>query len=126
MVDGPKMKNDWREIIQLIKEMTTKEISEEPWMCLFHGTVGSIKQYKESFIPHLLNAAKSQIPRYWQEIESPTIKDWIGKVEATYNMEDLRYSGEEEIEGVINRWKDWKVFKKTRRYAEVISGRQMV
>lgn len=63
----PKIKKGyWQEILQLINKVTNREILEDPWMCLFHGTENSIKQYKESVIPHLMNAAKSQIPKRWQ------------------------------------------------------------
>lgn len=68
--DCPKIKNYLSDILQLIKEITKRQILEDPWMCLLHGTESSIKPYKESVIPHLINAAKGLIPRHWQERES--------------------------------------------------------
>lgn len=85
---------------------------------LFHGLEIPIRQYRNSVIPHMMNAAKSLIPRKWQEIESPKIRDWISRVEETYNMEYLRYSGEKDMEGFTNKWKNWKMFKKTQRYVK--------
>lgn len=82
---------------------------------------GSVKQYKESAIPHLLNAAKSLIPKKWQKVESPKIWEWINAIEGTNNMECLRHSGEEKSEGLTDKWESWKAFKKTWRYVEVIS-----
>lgn len=55
----------------MTKEITQKEVVEDPWVVLFHGGAGDIKQYKGSLTPHLLNAAKRLIPKYWQKKEAP-------------------------------------------------------
>lgn len=58
-----KMNKYWKEILQLILEITGKAVVEDQWTVLFHGTEGFVKQDRESIIPHLLNAAKSLIPK---------------------------------------------------------------
>lgn len=45
------------------------------------------------------------------------MRDWLVKVEETHNREYLRFCGEE---GMLNKWKEWKEFKKMIRYAEVM------
>lgn len=88
----PKIKTFWEKILCCIKKITKKEIVADPWTVLLHGGEGEVKYYRESLIPHLLNAAKSLIPKKWQETESPQIWEWFNSVEETYNMESLRYT----------------------------------
>lgn len=61
--DCPKIRDYWKKILQLIKEITKKEVEEDPWVVLFHGGAGAIKQYKRTLTPHLLNAVKRLIPK---------------------------------------------------------------
>lgn len=121
MADSQPIKKYWKEILQLVKEITGKVIPDDPWTCLFHGIKGSVKQYRESLVPYLLNAAKSLIPKRWQEEESPKMRDCVIAIEGTYNMERLRFSGEEEREGSMDKWGCWQEFKKTWRYVEVMT-----
>lgn len=65
--DCPKIREYWRKILQFNKEITKKEVVEDPWVVLFHGGVGDIKQYKRSLTPHLLNTAKRLISKNWQK-----------------------------------------------------------
>lgn len=60
----PKIKKCWTEVLLQIKDITniTVEIPEDPWVCLFHGTENPIKHYKNSMMPHLMNAVKRLIP----------------------------------------------------------------
>lgn len=109
--DCPIIKEFWKEILQLIKEITNKEIPEDPWTCLFHGTAESAKQYKTSIVPILLNAAKSQIPKNWQIMERPKIRDWIFCVNEIYtclwsDWRDASELGEGPDGGAsVSRWR---------------------
>lgn len=67
----------------------------------------------------MINEANSLIPKKWQEKESPKIQDWITSIEKTYNLETLKYSGEEESEDRKDKWESWREFKQTWRYMEV-------
>lgn len=82
----PIIKKFWKEVLQLIKEITNKNIPEDPWTCVFHGTDGLTRAYKNSIVPILLNVAKSLIPKKWQEVESPKIWDWIFRVNEICNL----------------------------------------
>ena len=84
----------------------------------------SIKQYKRIMLPQLLNAAKSAIPRQWKDTESPSLRSWLCKINKTYNMECLRFSGETGEEGFVSRWKDWLIYRQSLIYAEkMLEGR---
>lgn len=113
----PKIKIYWKEILKYIKEITNIEIPENHCSCLFHGVETSIRQYRDSVIPHMMNAVKSLIPKKWKEIENPKVRDWLSRVKETY-MEYVRYSSEENREGFLNIWGKWKRFKLMRRSAE--------
>lgn len=97
--DCPIIKKIWKEVLQLIKEITNIEISEDLWTCLFHGIDGSVRQYKTSIFPTLLNVAKSLIPKKSQEAEKPKIRDWIFCVNALYNLESLDDRGRNRKKG---------------------------
>lgn len=114
----PKIKKYWREVLQIIKNITIIEILEDLWGCLFHGIQMPTKRYMRSLVPHLLNASKSLIPKQWQELESPTMRSWFNKVNDIYNLEYLRFSGEEGWEGFEEKWRDWVNFKQTLSFAE--------
>lgn len=110
----PIIKKYWKEVLQLIKEITNKEIPEDPWICLFHGVEGSVKQYKASVIPTLINVAKSLIPKKWQEVDSSKIRNWLLGINEIYYLESLDYRWEEEDDGVDrkDKWESWKMFKR--------------
>lgn len=120
--DCPIIKQYWKEVLQLIKEFTNDEIPEDPWICLLHGVKGSVKQYRASVIPTLINVAKSLIPKKRQEPESPKIRDWIIGVNDIYNLESCDSDREEVARSKQkDKWETWKLFKKTWTYVETIT-----
>lgn len=77
----PKIREYRRKALQQIWEITGIDIPDGPWFCLFHSSKSTIKRYKSTVIPHLMNNVKGSIPNRWQELESPTKKDWVKRVE---------------------------------------------
>lgn len=76
-------------------------IGNTKWVCLFHNTNSTKKQYKRTLTPYLLNAAKRIIP-----------KKYIFKMEYLSSREE----GLVEIYNSI--WEKLIDFKKTRKYRE--------
>lgn len=72
----PKIKAFWEEMTPWIKKLTLKPIASTPLQLLFHDTSSSVKTFKKSVIPHLLNAAKSLIPYFWKQSTCPSLLDW--------------------------------------------------
>lgn len=73
-------------------------------------------------IPHLINAAKYLIPKHWQALQSPTLKEWIGRVDFIYNLEEL-YNCEEDRKGkFVKAWRNWMEFKSTRKYSGIVKA----
>lgn len=115
----PKIRTYWKEILRYIKEITSIELPEDPWIYLFHGVDIPIKEYRNSMLIHLINAAKSLIPEKWKKVNSPKIREWLDKIDEIYSMEGLRYCEEGGREGFIKRWEKWSMFKLTKEYSEV-------
>lgn len=119
----PVAKKFWQEVIQIIEEITGKSIPYDPWICLFHSSEGGKREYNMSIIPVLLNSAKSEIPKKWQNAEGPKIRDWFLKIQETYNLEkrekDL-LTKEHVIAG--GRWASWVAFRKSAKYAEMMQS----
>ena len=86
----PKIQTYWDIILSQIKVITGEELKKDPWVVLFHCSQEGVKKYKQSLIPHLLNAAKRLIPKKWQATESPHVWNWIDEVEETYRLEELK------------------------------------
>lgn len=59
------------------------EVIDDPWVVLFNCTGETVGRYKKSVTPHLLNAAKALIPRFWKQ---PTIRQWLQIVDHIYHM----------------------------------------
>lgn len=79
MVGLPKNKR--MVVLEHIKEITGERIPQNPWNCLFHGANKTIKQYKKTLVPFLLNAAKGLIPKKWLHTEKPSIREWLQRVD---------------------------------------------
>lgn len=77
----PKIKVFWEEMAPWIKKITLRPIEFSLLHSLFHGMPSSPRFYKRSVTPHLLNAAKILIPRFWKLSRRLTIMDWKREVE---------------------------------------------
>lgn len=115
----PIIQKFWGEIESLIQEITGEKLPKTPDTYLFHNINLSEKQYKRSVIPHLINAAKYLIPKWWQRSECPTIREWVAKVENTYILEELYHLEQNKVETFRYVWKKWGKFKETKKYVEI-------
>lgn len=109
-------------MIKWIEVIVGRVIKLDPWVCLFHGSEGSYRHYKTSLIPVLLNSAKSAIPKKWQEVEGPGIRDWISRINEIYTMENSEELGPLDRAEVVKggRWARWEAFKRSELFAEAI------
>lgn len=110
----PKIKIFWQEVTRLIEEITRKAIPFDPWDCLFHRSEGGKRGYKTSIVPVLLNSAKNIIPKKWQELEAPRIRDWVARVNEIYTVEREESGEYLERDQTVQRgkWDCWITFKK--------------
>lgn len=104
----PKIKVFWEEIAPWIKRMSNKCIELTPIHFLFHGTIGSTRSYKNSLTPHLLNAAKRLIPRYWKQATCPTLGEWKREVEEMMEAERWVYKTRNKQDRFEKIWAKWE------------------
>lgn len=104
--------------MELIKTITGKNVVENPWVCLFHGTEEPVKQYQNSVVPILLDEAKREIAKNWLEPEGPNIRDWLLCINEIYNMEGGVGGGLDSEEGETRRhkWSGWPIYKNSWSY----------
>lgn len=68
----------------------------------------SIKFYKKSVIPHLLNAAKLIIPRLWKQIRCPTLLDWKREVNLITETERWAHAVKDRKDKFREIWAGWE------------------
>lgn len=116
----PVVKKFWEKVIQIIKMITGKSIPYDPWICLFHSSEGGNREYNTSIIPVLLNIAKSEIPKNWQNTEGPKVRDWLLKIQEIHILEKGEKDGlfkDDASRG--GRWAIWMTFRNSLSYAEL-------
>lgn len=70
----------WTEIHNFIATVAHRQLEDDPLPVVFHATFLSVGKYKQSLLPHLLNACKSLILVHWKSTMVPTVRGWLLKV----------------------------------------------
>lgn len=117
----PLIRPFWLTILHWIKEIQGYEVPNDPFVVLLHCTGKSVGSYRKSITPHLLNAAKALIPRFWKQKNIPTLRQWLMEVDRIYYMEDLTLSLRNKSDYVRKIWSCWFAFKYTSAFAEIMS-----
>lgn len=93
-LECPRIEIFWVAIALWIERLTPRPMEFTPLCFLFHGMPGSFKSYRKSITPHLLNAAKLLVPRFWKQATFPTLEDWKKEVNLIMETEvDSRSEG---------------------------------
>ena len=66
-----------------------------------------MKFYKRSVTPHLLNAAKALIPRYWKQSKVPNIMEWKNEVERIMEAERWVHTVKDQQDKFKDIWAGW-------------------
>lgn len=85
----PIIKTFWSEVKSSIKNLTGWSLADSPATYRLHDTHLSVKDYKNSPLKHLLNAAKACILVLWKQTTPPTLKHWRIRVSNIKLMEQL-------------------------------------
>ncbi|OCU01672.1 hypothetical protein XELAEV_18007466mg [Xenopus laevis] len=70
----------------------------------------------------LLNAAKILIPSRWKTTTSPSLKDWLGKVNELAKFEELSARTERQNQSFRDTWLRWFLFRDSDTYKQHSQG----
>lgn len=104
----PIIKRFWELVAPWIKKMMTEHIEFGPIQYLFHGMTGPIKKYRESITPHLLNAAKKLIPKYWRQDRIPSVIEWRNEVNIIKEAERWVHVVKNQRKKFETTWANWE------------------
>lgn len=109
--DCRELRSFWQGVLSTIREVTGTQVPETAEATLLYMFSMPIHTYKRSLLRHLLQAAKTVIPRKWKTTDPPTVEDWHEEIELTRRMEELVASTPEDTERFINTWGSWDEFR---------------
>lgn len=75
---------------------------------------------KKSIMPHLLNAVKALIPKFWKQKTIPTLRQWLVEVDYIYHMEKSTLILRNKTDLANKIWSCWFAFKFSTAYAEIM------
>uniref|UniRef100_A0A8C5QK57 Reverse transcriptase domain-containing protein n=1 Tax=Leptobrachium leishanense TaxID=445787 RepID=A0A8C5QK57_9ANUR len=110
----PALTAYWTAILAHITDITGFTSGDSYNLILFHLVPFPVNTYKASLLLHLLNAAKSLIPRKWKQTAAPTVTEWIEAVERIRTLEELHYSLENQYQKYFKTWFWWSDFLQKR------------
>ena len=112
----------WTEVRGVIKQITETKLDLDAACCLLHMSSFSLTRYKKSLTKHLLNAAKSLIPLYWNSSRVPSVREWLNRVDDVYEMEDTLAQDRGTATNFHDTWQIWLIFKHSSDYDKIMSG----
>lgn len=90
-----------------IKKLSVGPLEFKVLQYLFHGTPESTKTYRKSITPHLLNAAKKIIQKYWKQAQGPTITEWRNEVNLIMEAERWVHVVKDQQKKFEKTWAGW-------------------
>lgn len=75
---------------------------------------------KNLITPHLLNAAKELIPKFWKQ-KIPSLRHWLVEVDQIYQMEYSTLKLKNKSELATKIWSCWFAFKFSSTFAEIMA-----
>ena len=109
----------WGKVKGTIKQITETKLVLDVACCLLHLSSFSLTRYKKSLTKHLLNAAKSLIPLYWNSSRVPSVSEWLHRVKHVYEMEDTLAQDRGTAVNFHDTWQTWLMFRYSREYDEL-------
>lgn len=113
------MKEFWRAIQGLIQKVMQVTVEFSPILFLLHGSDLSLRAYKNSALPHYINAAHALITAKWKDTTPLTILNWIGWVNEVMVVKSLITAREGRSDRHEHIWTSWKAFQTSSKYSEL-------
>lgn len=118
--DCPRIQIYWSQIYKLISDITSYSIVFCPSQFLLHHSNSPFKFYRRSLLMHLINAAKLIIPLHWGSNHTPSIREWILRVNKISEMEELIHISNDTPTKFYKTWTCWLRFRNTRQYLDLM------
>ncbi|CAH2299463.1 Hypothetical predicted protein [Pelobates cultripes] len=106
------IQNYWEKICSLINIITGYELPTSPETLVFMLYPSPLAKSTRVLINHMLTAANGLIPTKWKQSNPPTIREWLAKVEAIRQMEELSHSLNGTYDKYVFAWSPWDKFIK--------------
>ncbi|CAH2247411.1 Hypothetical predicted protein [Pelobates cultripes] len=74
---------------------------------LLHLTPLPLATYKKTITPYLINAARSLIPAFWKKTATPSMTDWIMRIEDMRTIEELILIARGQTQRYQKIWLHW-------------------
>lgn len=79
----------WKEVQRITSQVTSYNLELTPAQFLLHHSSLPNKIYHNSLAMHMINAAKQCIPLHWNSLKTPSIKEWLSRINKIVEMEEL-------------------------------------
>lgn len=106
----------WREVHELITQITTYTQDYNPAQFLLHHTTLPKKVYFKSLAMHMVNVARLCVPVHWRSTDIPSIREWLTRFTKIEEMGELIHTAHELIQTFTNTWACWAHFKTTEHF----------
>lgn len=116
--DCEKLQPFWKEIHEIITQVTTFKLDYTPAQYLLHHTSLSKKVYHKSLAMHMVNAARLCIPRLWRSTNTPMIGEWFARITKIKDMEELIYISQDKMHKFPITWACWIYYTSTDKYLQ--------
>lgn len=115
--DCPRIRGYWSQISSTINQITNTKIPCKPEIFLLHAHPTASKN---TLLTHLINAARTILPRKWRSQEPPTLQEWLLQVAHIQEMENIVAIKNESLKTYTEIWEPWAIFAKQNRHSTLM------
>lgn len=87
-----------------------------PSQYLLHHSALSVQTYKKYLLSHMINAARVCVLVHWIDRLTPSVKEWLIRLNRLEEMEELILKAQDKISSFTTTWASWLQYKNTDTY----------
>lgn len=110
----------WTAVHELIKAVTSKELTFSPVKFLLHYSLGRRYAHEKSLTMHMLNAAKLCVSCHWRSTTTPLTREWFRRLNHIEEMEELISIVHDTLSKFTITGFDWICFKESDAYKAIV------
>lgn len=108
----------WTAVRTQLRRFTDYPLPEDPAFYLFHHNTLSPSMYKNTLLPHSLNAARRCITDCWKQTQPPSIAHWFLKINEIKWLEELVACDDSSRDKFWSYWHYWVEFTFTQAFVD--------